>query len=439
MVDAEVDASVGGGYPATPKRRVGRPTTNARDAARQFEEKELAVKRVTRQATRAVANDNGNGQTIVVRTAATSGGDGKAMLQRVLELLDASRTEMKEMRQIITEQFETIKKQQNLIEELQQQGKDTKREVHDAREELRDAKEQLKQAVEQLEAITTRVAESPQPSYADVARSPPSSQPSNIRTLSTGNTTPSSFTDTFYCTIDTSRVGDGENDQVTAGAIRSLAEEEIRAEQGQPNWRCRAVIKDSKKPNRVKIACRDEAEQNMVKRIVEAKLPQGARVLRDELYPVKVDHVNRTAVLDDSGDIRLGAAEVIGKENDTQIAKIAWLSKRDVPKAYGSMVVYLSKGSDAQRLLSEGFFYAGGESGYTGVFERRPRPDQCYNCQQIGHKAFQCNRSQTCGKCAKEGHHHNACSETIYKCVLCGGPHESFSRNCRKLYPSPNE
>ncbi|KAK4068335.1 hypothetical protein Purlil1_13822 [Purpureocillium lilacinum] len=123
MVDAEVDASVGGGYPATPKRRVGRPTTSARDAARQFEEKELAVKRVTRQATRAVANDNGNGQTIVVRTAATSGGDGKAMLQRVLELLDASRTEMKEMRQIITEQFETIKKQQNLIEELQQQRK----------------------------------------------------------------------------------------------------------------------------------------------------------------------------------------------------------------------------------------------------------------------------------------------------------------------------
>ncbi|KAJ6437636.1 endonuclease/exonuclease/phosphatase [Purpureocillium lavendulum] len=397
MVDTEVDASMGGGYPATPKRRVGRPTTNARDAARQFEEKELAVKRVTRQATRAAANDDGNGQTIVARTAASSGGDGRAMLQRVLELLEASRTEMKEMRQIITEQFETIKKQQNLIEELQQQGKGTKREVHDAREELRDAQEQLRQAVGQLEAITARVTESPQPSYADIARSGPSSQPSNIRTLSTSNTSPSNFTDTFYCTTDTSRVEDGRNDQATAGAIRSMAEEEIRAEQGRSNWRCRAVIKDPKKPNRVKIACQDEAKQNMVKRIVEAKLPQGARVLRDKLYPVKVDHVNQVAVLVDSDDIRPGAAEAFGKESDTQIAKIAWLSKRDVPKAYGSMVVYLSKGSDAQR-LSEGFVYAGGESGYTGVFERRPRPDQCYNCQQIGHKAFQCNRNQTCGK-----------------------------------------
>ena len=110
MVDAEVDASVGGAYPATPKRRVGRPTTNARDAARQFEEKELAVKRITRKATPAASNDDGSGQTIVARTAATSGGDGKAMLQRVLELLDTSRTEMKEMRQMITEQFETMKK-----------------------------------------------------------------------------------------------------------------------------------------------------------------------------------------------------------------------------------------------------------------------------------------------------------------------------------------
>ena len=34
------------------------------------------------------------------------------------------------------------------------------------------------------------------------------------------------------------------------------------------------------------------------------------------------------------------------------------------------MVVYVTKGSDARRLLTEGFFYVAGESGYTGVFER---------------------------------------------------------------------
>ncbi len=34
------------------------------------------------------------------------------------------------------------------------------------------------------------------------------------------------------------------------------------------------------------------------------------------------------------------------------------------------MVVYLSKRSDAQRFLQEGFFSAGGESGYTKIFDK---------------------------------------------------------------------
>ena len=72
-------------------------------------------------------------------------------------------------------------------------------------------------------------------------------------------------------------------------------------------------------------------------------------------YPIRVDSVNRTVVLNEAGDIQTRAAKALGKENDTEIAKIAWLSNRDVPKAYGSMVVYLSKPSDAQRFLQEGF------------------------------------------------------------------------------------
>ncbi len=48
--------------------------------------------------------------------------------------------------------------------------------------------------------------DSPRPSYAEVARTLPTSQPSNVQTLSTGGTTLSTFTSTLYCTIDTSRV-----------------------------------------------------------------------------------------------------------------------------------------------------------------------------------------------------------------------------------------
>jgi hypothetical protein len=35
------------------------------------------------------------------------------------------------------------------------------------------------------------------------------------------------------------------------------------------------------------------------------------------------------------------------------------------------MVVYVTKKSDARRLVAEGFFHAGGESGTTSTFEHR--------------------------------------------------------------------
>ena len=43
-----------------------------------------------------------------------------------------------------------------------------------------------------------------------------------------------------------------------------------------------------------------------------------------------------------------------------QIAKLAWLSRKDSAKAYGSIVVYITKAGDARRLLHEGFFFVGG-------------------------------------------------------------------------------
>ncbi|KAI3091337.1 hypothetical protein CBS147333_10307 [Penicillium roqueforti] len=186
------------------------------------------------------------------------------------------------------------------------------------------------------------------PSYADVARTP-LSHPSNIRTLSTSNTTATTFTDTLYCTIDTSKMTERET------------------------------------------------EHQLVKKVVEAKIGAGARVLRDELYPIKVDSVKRAVVLDENHDILTGAAAALSEENDTTVAKITWLSSKEAAKPYGSMVVYLTKGSDARRLLADGFFHAGGESG------------------EIGHKAFQCKNVQKCAKCAAEGHRHSNCDQTVPK------------------------
>ena len=95
-------------------------------------------------------------------------------------------------------------------------------------------------------------------------------------------------------------------------------------------------------------------------------------MLCDDLYLIKVDNIKQTVVLDENDEIRVGAAAAFSEENETIVTKIAWQSKKDIPKAYGSMVVYLTKGSDARRFMTEGFFHARGESGMTSVFEHWP-------------------------------------------------------------------
>jgi hypothetical protein len=136
-------------------------------------------------------------------------------------------------------------------------------------------------------------------------------------------------------------------------------------------------------------------------------------VLRDQLYPVKVDNANRIAILDQEGKVLPGVAEVLGKENDVHIAKIGWLSRKDTGKAYGSMVVYVTKGCKAARLLQDQYFHVAGESAYTRVFEPRYGPPNCYRCQEVGHKAYSYTKPQVCAKCTQVGHHHSECQAVI--------------------------
>ncbi|KAH7418659.1 hypothetical protein BKA64DRAFT_206266 [Cadophora sp. MPI-SDFR-AT-0126] len=177
------------------------------------------------------------------------------------------------------------------------------KELEAVKEELHKTKQEMADGIAALMPGNC----SPNPSYAEVARTLQTSQPSNAQTLSSAQTSSSSFTNTHYCTIDTSRVEDEVSNQVSAGAIRTMVEKGMRNEQDNATWRCRAVTIDPKNPHRVRIACRDEAEHGMVKQVVEANLVQGARMLRDDLYPIRVDSVNRTVVLDETGNIRTGS------------------------------------------------------------------------------------------------------------------------------------
>nr|OQO29344.1 hypothetical protein B0A51_06924 [Rachicladosporium sp. CCFEE 5018] len=178
---------------------------------------------------------------------------------------------------------------------------------------------------------------SPAISYADVARTPPTSQPSNLRSISM-NSTPSVMTDTFYCTVDTSRVEEAEKAQVNPGAIRKAVEAEMRTVEGQETWRCVAVTKDAKNAERIRIACRTETELARVKEAAQKTSQSGTRVLRDQLYPVKVDNANRTAILTASGDICPGAMELLSKQNEVKISKLVWLRRKDSGKAYNTFI-----------------------------------------------------------------------------------------------------
>ncbi|OWT42387.1 reverse transcriptase [Pochonia chlamydosporia 170] len=323
------------------------------------------------------------------------------MLQKVLELLGRVTGEVGELKGKIFEQndrilgqVERIGQQEDLIRELQAQVRELKedysRETKESRNELHNTREELKQVREQLEIMKTAATSaqsSPQATYAEIARTPPLSQPTNMRSLSSMQTTPSSFTDTLHCTIDVSRVTEHDKHKAQVGTIRQTIEDE----------------------DRIKVICRNEAELQLVKEVAEKTVVPGARVMRDQLYPVKVDNANRTAVVDEEGNILPGAAEALGAENNVNIAKISWLSKREAGKAYGSMVVYVTKGGDARKLLDNHYFDLAGESAKTNVFELRTGPAQCYKCQEIGHKRFTCKKPEVCGRCARPGHHHKEC------------------------------
>ena len=124
--------------------------------------------------------------------------------------------------------------------------------------------------------------------------------------------------ETLYVTIDTSRIGEENQHKAHPGAIRKEVEQEVRDADGGTDWRCAAVLRDSRNTERIKIACRDESELGKVKEAAQKTVPTHARVLRAQLWSVKVDNVNRTAVLDQEGNILTGSAEALGKRERCQ-------------------------------------------------------------------------------------------------------------------------
>jgi Zinc knuckle len=416
------------------------PTAKVQETRKSFESEATEPKRNPADGSRTTTTKGG-------RTTGSSGGGnyveaGKTMLQRALEAMESALEAMESAQNEMTQSRTAFNEQQTTLHNVIKELQDTVSRQHNTILQLQGEVKQLHGKLDTIASSprTIRSAKSsPQASYAEVARSLPSSQPSNIRTLSTLGTTPSTAMDTLFCTIDTSRVPDDDKNKVQIAGIRRAIEQHVRTTENGEHWRCAAVIKEARNSDWIRVICRNEAEVQTVKAAAQKIEVPGIRILRDHYYPVRIDNANRTAVLDTDGNILAGAAEALGSENEVNIAKIAWLSRKDSGKAYGSMVVYLTKSNDAKKLLDERFFHLAGESAYTSELARRMGPIQCYNCQELGHKAFACQKAQVCGRCAESGHHHNNCLSGESKCALCGGPHESYSTNCRIRRLNNNE
>ena len=112
---------------------------------------------------------------------------------------------------------DVVSREDNTITELHRQFQEHQRQMESALVDIKtELAEELRQAREQLDAVarnTTLAAlsqTSPRVSYAEVARTPPSSQPSGLHTLSSPDMMSSVFTDTLFCTVDTTRVEESE-------------------------------------------------------------------------------------------------------------------------------------------------------------------------------------------------------------------------------------
>ena len=211
--------------------------------------------------------------------------------------------------------------------------------------------------------------------------------------------------------------------------IRMHIQASIKSTDSTKSVKIQAMSKDNRQDHRYFLFVATQVEENLLRIHTDEWLLKAlpkARIQATTFYPVRVDSVNASAVLDSStGRILAKAATGISEENDgLAIGRIGWLSQPG--KKYGSMVLYLKDKSQVNTLLAKGFLDVGGESATTQVWEERGKVEQrCFNCQKYGHIARTCKEMTVCGNCAETGHHHQDCMIAIPKCANCGGSHRA--------------
>lgn len=173
--------------------------------------------------------------------------------------------------------------------------------------------------------------------------------------------------------------------------IRQHLQASIKRSDRTKGIEIRAMSRDNRKDHRYFVFVASQAHEDGLRMHLDDWLPKSfpkAQVQSTTFYPIRVDSVNASAVLDPTtGRVSPNVASSICEENGKlSVGRIGWLSQPG--KKYGSMVLYLKEKSQADAMIARGFLEVGGESGTTQAWEDRGKIEQrCFNCQGQGHLA----------------------------------------------------
>jgi hypothetical protein len=206
---------------------------------------------------RLVAADAVDQAQLIAQDGSTA---ASAQLQPVIDLIASLLKAIEEQKQAHARQIEEQQQAhaRHIEEQMQTLTKIFTQQVETLKAEMT--------AMIQTQLSNVQIPVRASPSYAAIARTPPTSQPSNLPSFSSMSLTSSNMTDTLYCTIDTSRVSEEDRNKAQPGVIREAIEKEIRAGAELDKWRCTAVTRDPRSTARITVTCRDETELQLVKR-----------------------------------------------------------------------------------------------------------------------------------------------------------------------------
>jgi hypothetical protein len=171
----------------------------------------------------------------------------------------------------------------------------------------------------------------------------------------------------------------------------------------------------------------------------------GTRVKGEEWFLVKCDMVAKQAVMDsEAGDgksLKKDVCQAFTKDNakdgyDFTAMKANWLSKPDLAKKVGSLVIWLKNKLAAEHLLQSGTVIFGATGAYCSKWERREDNLPCFNCNKYGHKQASCTLAPKCALCSGKHSRLTCPRPTELCCPACNKEgHSVFDWQCR-LHPN---